>query len=205
VQVSAPARKQEKEGGLEPGDVVMVTLSITLSPQDSNSCARQCHTVSHHWCQRLMKLCVCRTACVCLLAVQATPLLGELLQRALSLVEGCPCTLSKGCPRCVQHLDCKNYNAVLSKQAAVLVLREALRQEGLLLQGQQGQGGQQEEQGQGQEGQQEQQQGQGQGGQQEQEQQGQGVQQQEQGQLGEGQQQQQQQEDEEEGRDGQQV
>ncbi len=61
--------------------------------------------------------------------MQATPLLRELLQRALDLVSSCPCTYPKGCPRCVQHLDCKNYNAVLSKKGALVVLRAALQQE----------------------------------------------------------------------------
>ncbi len=41
----------------------------------------------------------------------------------------CPCAEPKGCPSCVQHLDCKNYNAVLSKAAAQLVLRELLAAE----------------------------------------------------------------------------
>jgi DEAD/DEAH box helicase domain-containing protein len=67
--------------------------------------------------------------CAVLWCVQATPLLPELLQRALDLVLGCPCTYPKGCPRCVQHLDCKNYNAVLSKKAAVHVLKAAIEQE----------------------------------------------------------------------------
>jgi hypothetical protein len=31
--------------------------------------------------------------------------------------------------RCVHHLDCSNYNAVLSKRAGVLVLQAALAQE----------------------------------------------------------------------------
>lgn len=66
--------------------------------------------------------------------LQATPLLPELLRRALELVLGCPCSYAKGCPRCVQHLDCKNYNAVLSKQGAVAVLRAALEQEEGLMQ-----------------------------------------------------------------------
>lgn len=64
-----------------------------------------------------------------LLPLQATPLFPELLQRALDLVLSCPCTYPKGCPACVQHLDCKNYNAVLSKKAAVHVLKAAIEQE----------------------------------------------------------------------------
>ncbi len=41
----------------------------------------------------------------------------------------CPCSEPKGCPSCVQHLDCKNYNAVISKAGAQLVLRETLEAE----------------------------------------------------------------------------
>jgi hypothetical protein len=40
---------------------------------------------------------------------QATPLFPELLQRAINLVEECPCSYQRGCPACVQHLECKNY------------------------------------------------------------------------------------------------
>jgi hypothetical protein len=44
--------------------------------------------------------------------LQATPLFHLLLRQALALVRECPCPYEKGCPACVQHLDCKNYNAV---------------------------------------------------------------------------------------------
>jgi DEAD/DEAH box helicase domain-containing protein len=80
-----------------------------------------------------------------LIVLQATPLLPELLQRALDLVLGCPCTQPKGCPGCVQHLDCKNYNAVLSKRAGVVVLRAAIEQEAAYVRRQE-QGEQQEQQ-----------------------------------------------------------
>jgi DEAD/DEAH box helicase domain-containing protein len=63
---------------------------------------------------------------------QATPLFPELLEQALDLVQRCPCNYVKGCPCCVQHLDCKNYNAVLNKRGAVLVLEAALEQEAAL-------------------------------------------------------------------------
>jgi hypothetical protein len=76
-----------------------------------------------------------------LLPSQATPLLPELLRRALALVEACPCGYAKGCPRCVQHLDCKNYNAVLCKKAAVHVLKAAIEQEEAYSQRQQGEQG----------------------------------------------------------------
>ena len=39
-------------------------------------------------------------------------------ERALELVERCGCAGTHGCPGCVQHLDCSEYNAVLHKDAA---------------------------------------------------------------------------------------
>ncbi len=35
----------------------------------------------------------------------------------------------KGCPECIQHLACKNYNAVLNKRAGMIVLRHLLEAE----------------------------------------------------------------------------
>lgn len=67
--------------------------------------------------------------CRCCDSLQATPLFPELLQRALDLVQHCSCPYIKGCPCCVQHLDCKNYNAVLNKAGGVLVLKAVLGQE----------------------------------------------------------------------------
>lgn len=76
---------------------------------------------------------MCLRACCCACCAinrptttQATPLFGELLARALQLVRDCACPYAKGCPACVQHLHCGNYNAVLSKAGAALVLQAAL-------------------------------------------------------------------------------
>lgn len=43
---------------------------------------------------------------------QAAPLFTLLLRAAIELVEGCACTQPRGCPSCVQHVDCSNYNVV---------------------------------------------------------------------------------------------
>ncbi len=48
--------------------------------------------------------------------LQAAPLFALLLEAAAQLVAECDCSEEKGCPSCIQHLDCKNYNAVLNKQ-----------------------------------------------------------------------------------------
>ncbi|GIL86775.1 hypothetical protein Vretifemale_15010 [Volvox reticuliferus] len=63
------------------------------------------------------------------LSVAAAPLFPALLERAHRLVSECSCHYAKGCPQCVQHLECRNYNAVLNKAAAEVVLRHVLEQE----------------------------------------------------------------------------
>eukprot|EP00891_Asterochloris_glomerata_P009914 jgi/Astpho2/9914/e_gw1.00152.3.1_t len=63
------------------------------------------------------------------LAEQATPLFGQLLEKALELVLNCTCTKSSGCPSCIQSADCGEYNAVLHKEAAVIVLQSTLEAE----------------------------------------------------------------------------
>lgn len=66
--------------------------------------------------------------------MQAASLFGALLQRAYEMVTSCTCTNPKGCPSCVQHLNCSQYNAVLSKQSGEVVLRHVIQEEGRLLQ-----------------------------------------------------------------------
>ena len=63
------------------------------------------------------------------LILQATPLFGQLLEKALELVLNCTCTKSSGCPSCIQSADCGEYNAVLHKEAAVIVLQSTLEAE----------------------------------------------------------------------------
>eukprot|EP00192_Tetraselmis_astigmatica_P001777 CAMPEP_0117690540 /NCGR_PEP_ID=MMETSP0804-20121206/25183_1 /TAXON_ID=1074897 /ORGANISM="Tetraselmis astigmatica, Strain CCMP880" /LENGTH=1807 /DNA_ID=CAMNT_0005503597 /DNA_START=438 /DNA_END=5863 /DNA_ORIENTATION=- len=63
------------------------------------------------------------------LAQQLHPLMGALLPRALELVEQCGCTSEHGCPSCTQHARCLEYNAVLHKAAAKVVLTNVLRHE----------------------------------------------------------------------------
>ncbi|KAG7666576.1 hypothetical protein KSW81_000350 [Nannochloris sp. 'desiccata'] len=53
----------------------------------------------------------------------------DLLQRALSMISTCSCTFSGGCPGCIQHTNCGEYNAVLNKEAGRLVLEAALEAE----------------------------------------------------------------------------
>lgn len=60
---------------------------------------------------------------------QAAPLFPQLLRRALQLVRECGCAGRSGCPACVQHTECGEYNAVLHKQAAAAVLAALVGEE----------------------------------------------------------------------------
>lgn len=51
------------------------------------------------------------------------------MQKALELVTNCSCSSDSGCPSCIQNADCGEYNAVLSKQAAAIVLQATLEAE----------------------------------------------------------------------------
>lgn len=57
------------------------------------------------------------------------PLFPVLLEKALQLIEGCSCKPASGCPGCVQHMDCGEYNAVLNKFSAIIVLQCTLEAE----------------------------------------------------------------------------
>jgi ATP-dependent helicase YprA (DUF1998 family) len=52
-----------------------------------------------------------------------------LLEEALKLVSKCPCQEVTGCPGCIQLTCCTQYNAVLNKQSALVVLESTLEQE----------------------------------------------------------------------------
>jgi len=57
------------------------------------------------------------------IASQAQMLFGELLLAALELVSTCSCMGAAGCPNCIQSLTCSEYNEVLDKEAAILILK----------------------------------------------------------------------------------
>uniref|UniRef100_A0ACD5YXM7 Uncharacterized protein n=1 Tax=Avena sativa TaxID=4498 RepID=A0ACD5YXM7_AVESA len=57
------------------------------------------------------------------IASKVKMLFGELLLAALELVSTCSCTSVAGCPNCIQSLTCSEYNGVLDKQAAILILK----------------------------------------------------------------------------------
>lgn len=60
---------------------------------------------------------------------QAKMLFGELLLAALELVSTCNCTSAAGCPNCIQSVTCSEYNEVLDKEAAILILKGVIEHE----------------------------------------------------------------------------
>ncbi|URE28845.1 hypothetical protein MUK42_17433 [Musa troglodytarum] len=57
------------------------------------------------------------------IAAQVQLLFRELLTAALELISTCGCTSTSGCPNCIQVLSCGEYNEVIHKDAAVLILK----------------------------------------------------------------------------------
>ena len=53
----------------------------------------------------------------------------SLLEEAIKLVSQCTCEETTGCPGCVQFTCCDQYNAVLHKQSALVVLHCTLESE----------------------------------------------------------------------------
>ncbi|EFJ19701.1 hypothetical protein SELMODRAFT_418902 [Selaginella moellendorffii] len=66
------------------------------------------------------------------ISAQAQPLFAELLQAALEQVMSCDCTGNTGCPNCVQYFSCDEYNEVLDKTAAILILQGVIKAEDAL-------------------------------------------------------------------------
>lgn len=66
------------------------------------------------------------------LAARACQMFGVLLEKAYELVRDCPCSGSAGCPGCIQHTKCAEYNTVLCKKASEVILKGVLLAEGYL-------------------------------------------------------------------------
>ena len=67
------------------------------------------------------------------ISAQVQPLFGNILRAAYELVNQCPCEEESGCPNCVHHGECTQYNAVLDKRAAKIVLEAVIEAEGTYL------------------------------------------------------------------------
>lgn len=48
---------------------------------------------------------------------------AELLQAALEMLSACDCTTPTGCPGCVHHMGCGEYNECLDKNCAIVILK----------------------------------------------------------------------------------
>eukprot|EP00268_Persea_americana_P046728 TRINITY_DN4827_c0_g1_i3.p1 TRINITY_DN4827_c0_g1~~TRINITY_DN4827_c0_g1_i3.p1 ORF type:complete len:1290 (-),score=241.69 TRINITY_DN4827_c0_g1_i3:542-4087(-) len=57
------------------------------------------------------------------ISAQARPLFRELLSTALEILTTCCCSSDAGCPNCIQSLSCGEYNEVLDKTAAIMILK----------------------------------------------------------------------------------
>ncbi|XP_038878310.1 uncharacterized ATP-dependent helicase YprA isoform X4 [Benincasa hispida] len=60
------------------------------------------------------------------LSLQIQPVFIELLNAAFELLTSCRCLGETGCPNCVQSLTCHEYNEVLHKDAASLIIKGVL-------------------------------------------------------------------------------
>ncbi|XP_057952391.1 uncharacterized protein LOC131146670 isoform X2 [Malania oleifera] len=65
------------------------------------------------------------------ISAQVQPRFTELLGAALELLTSCCCTGDTGCPNCVQSLACHEYNEVLHKDAAIMIIKGVLDAEKL--------------------------------------------------------------------------
>ncbi len=45
------------------------------------------------------------------------------MRKGIELIQACKCTAPTGCPGCIQHTTCNQYNAVLNKEAGIIVLQ----------------------------------------------------------------------------------
>ncbi|KAI3726829.1 hypothetical protein L1987_66635 [Smallanthus sonchifolius] len=60
------------------------------------------------------------------ISAQVQPIFTELLTAALELMTSCCCSGDTGCPNCVQDLSCHEYNEVLHKDAAIMIMKGVL-------------------------------------------------------------------------------
>ncbi|KAK9066603.1 hypothetical protein SSX86_013926 [Deinandra increscens subsp. villosa] len=63
------------------------------------------------------------------ISAQVQPIFTKLLTAALELITSCCCSGDTGCPNCVQNLSCHEYNEVLHKEAAIMIIKGVLELE----------------------------------------------------------------------------
>lgn len=62
-------------------------------------------------------------------SIQIQPYFTELLEAALELLTSCHCSGETGCPNCVQSLACHEYNELIDKDAAIVIIQGVLESE----------------------------------------------------------------------------
>lgn len=60
------------------------------------------------------------------ISAKVQPIFTELLTAALELLTSCHCSGDAGCPNCVQNFACHEYNEVLHKDAAIMIIKGVL-------------------------------------------------------------------------------
>ncbi|CAA0820868.1 Unknown protein [Striga hermonthica] len=63
------------------------------------------------------------------ISAKVQPIFTELLTAASELLSSCHCSGEAGCPNCVQNLACAEYNEVLHKEAALMIIKGVLEAE----------------------------------------------------------------------------
>ncbi|KZV15998.1 hypothetical protein F511_14364 [Dorcoceras hygrometricum] len=63
------------------------------------------------------------------ISAKVQPLFTKLLTAALELLTSCHCSGDTGCPSCVQNIACREYNEVLHKDAAIMIIKGVLADE----------------------------------------------------------------------------
>ncbi|XP_057517360.1 uncharacterized protein LOC130798412 isoform X2 [Amaranthus tricolor] len=66
-------------------------------------------------------------------SMRIQPLFNKLLTSALDMLSSCCCSTDVGCPNCVQTLACHEYNELLHKDAAIMIIKGVLEAENLFL------------------------------------------------------------------------
>ncbi|KAJ8553743.1 hypothetical protein K7X08_024421 [Anisodus acutangulus] len=63
------------------------------------------------------------------ISAQVQHIFSELLTAALELLASCHCSGDTGCPNCVQNISCHEYNEVLHKDAAIMIIKGVIEEE----------------------------------------------------------------------------
>ncbi|KAG5618424.1 hypothetical protein H5410_018248 [Solanum commersonii] len=63
------------------------------------------------------------------ISAQVQHIFSELLTAALELLASCCCSGDTGCPNCVQNISCHEYNEVLHKDAAIMIIKGVIEEE----------------------------------------------------------------------------